>query len=206
MTITFTEALLYAGAMVILFLTPGPVWVALMARSLSHGMRGALPLALGVVIGDFTWPFIALLSIQELSGLYAEMLVWLRYSAAGIFWLMGTHLIRTASRPISTQNKLTRPGFVAGFLAGLLVIIGNPKAILFYMGVLPGFFDLSSITLPDIIVIALISSLLPFTGNLLLAAWLGRIRNVLSSPKALTRLNHASGVLLIIVGVVILLT
>lgn len=206
MTITFTEALLYAGAMVILFLTPGPVWVALMARSLSHGMRGALPLALGVVIGDFTWPFIALLSIQELSGLYAEMLVWLRYSAAGIFWLMGDHLIRTASRPISTQNKLTRPGFVAGFLAGLLVIIGNPKAILFYMGVLPGFFDLSSITLPDIIVIALISSLLPFTGNLLLAAWLGRIRNVLSSPKALTRLNHASGVLLIIVGVVILLT
>jgi threonine/homoserine/homoserine lactone efflux protein len=159
-----------------------------------------------VVIGDFTWPFIALLSIQELSGLYAEMLVWLRYSAAGIFWLMGAHLIRTASRPISTQNKLTRPGFVAGFLAGLLVIIGNPKAILFYMGVLPGFFDLSSITLPDIIVIALISSLLPFTGNLLLAAWLGRIRNVLSSPKALTRLNHASGVLLIIVGVVILLT
>ena len=206
MPITFTEALLYAGAMVILFLTPGPVWVALMARSLSHGMRGALPLALGVVIGDFTWPFIALLSIQELSGLYAEMLVWLRYSAAGIFWLMGAHLIRTASRPISTQNKLTRPGFVAGFLAGLLVIIGNPKAILFYMGVLPGFFDLSSITLPDIIVIALISSLLPFTGNLLLAAWLGRIRNVLSSPKSLTRLNHASGVLLIIVGVVILLT
>ena len=206
MTITFTEALLYAGAMIILFLTPGPVWVALMARSLSHGMRGALPLALGVVIGDFTWPFIALLSIQELSGLYAEMLVWLRYSAAGIFWLMGAHLIRTTSRPISTQNKLTRPGFVAGFLAGLLVIIGNPKAILFYMGVLPGFFDLSSITLPDIIVIALISSLLPFTGNLLLAAWLGRIRNVLSSPKALTRLNHASGVLLIIVGVVILLT
>ena len=206
MTITFTEALLYAGAMVILFLTPGPVWVALMARSLSHGMRGALPLALGVVIGDFTWPFIALLSIQELSGLYAEMLVWLRYSAASIFWLMGARLIRTASRPISTQNKLTRPGFVAGFLAGLLVIIGNPKAILFYMGVLPGFFDLSSITLPDIIVIALISSLLPFTGNLLLAAWLGRIRNVLSSPKALTRLNHASGVLLIIVGVVILLT
>ena len=206
MTITFTEALLYAGAMVILFLTPGPVWVALMARSLSHGMRGALPLALGVVIGDFTWPFIALLSIQELSGLYAEMLVWLRYSAAGIFWLMGARLIRTASRPISTQNKLTRPGFVAGFLAGLLVIIGNPKAILFYMGVLPGFFDLSSITLPDIIVIALISSLMPFTGNLLLAAWLGRIRNVLSSPKSLTRLNQASGVLLIIVGVVILLT
>jgi threonine/homoserine/homoserine lactone efflux protein len=206
MTITFTEALLYAGAMIILFLTPGPVWVALMARSLSHGMRGALPLALGVVIGDFIWPFVALFSIQEISGLYTQILVWLRYGAAGIFWMMGAQLIRTASRPISTQNKLMRPGFTAGFVAGLLVIIGNPKAILFYMGVLPGFFDLRSITLPDIIVIALISCLIPLTGNLLLAAWLGRVRTVLSSPKALTRLNHASGVLLILVGLVILLT
>jgi threonine/homoserine/homoserine lactone efflux protein len=86
------------------------------------------------------------------------------------------------------------------------VLIGNPKAILFYMGVLLGFFDLRSITLPDIIVFALISCLIPLKSNLLLADWLGRVRAVLSSPKALTRLNHASGVLLILVGLVILLT
>jgi hypothetical protein len=34
----------------------------------------------------------------------------------------------------------------AGFLAGLAVILGNPKAILFYMGMLPGFFDLRALT------------------------------------------------------------
>ena len=29
---------------------------------------------------------------------------------------------------------------LAGLLAGILVILGNPKAILFYIGILPGFF------------------------------------------------------------------
>jgi threonine/homoserine/homoserine lactone efflux protein len=29
----------------------------------------------------------------------------------------------------------------AGFISGVLIILGSPKAILFYMGVLPGFFD-----------------------------------------------------------------
>ncbi|MGR3567612.1 MAG: LysE family translocator, partial [Pseudooceanicola nanhaiensis] len=51
MTITPSEIALYAGALVILFFTPGPVWLALTARALSGGFNAAWPLALGVVVG-----------------------------------------------------------------------------------------------------------------------------------------------------------
>ena len=34
MTISLTEIALYSGALLILFLTPGPVWVALTARAI----------------------------------------------------------------------------------------------------------------------------------------------------------------------------
>ena len=37
MTLWFWDVLLYAGALLVLFLTPGPVWVGLIARSLSGG-------------------------------------------------------------------------------------------------------------------------------------------------------------------------
>ena len=40
----------YAFAMFILFLTPGPVWVVLLARIFSNGWAGGLPLAFGVII------------------------------------------------------------------------------------------------------------------------------------------------------------
>ena len=43
---------------------------------------------------------------------------------------------------MDADSRLTRPGRWAGFAAGVAAVIGNPKAILFYMGVLPGFFDL----------------------------------------------------------------
>ena len=49
MTISATDILFYAGALFILFLTPGPVWVALTARAMSGGFAAAWPLALGVV-------------------------------------------------------------------------------------------------------------------------------------------------------------
>ena len=45
MTITLDGLLLYCGALVILFLTPGPVWVAIIARGLTGGFSGAWPLA-----------------------------------------------------------------------------------------------------------------------------------------------------------------
>ena len=52
MTVSFIELLIYAGGIFILFITPGPVWVAIVARTLSGGFHAAWPLALGVVVGD----------------------------------------------------------------------------------------------------------------------------------------------------------
>ena len=66
MTVSPFDLALYAGALFILFLTPGPVWVAVAARTLAGGFHSAWPLALGVVIGDMIWPLIAILGVTWL--------------------------------------------------------------------------------------------------------------------------------------------
>jgi len=203
MTLGPGEIALYAGALFALFMTPGPVWVAIIARGLSSGFNGVWPLALGVVIGDVIWPLVAVFGISLLISVYADFLILLRYAGAVIFLVMGIGLIRHADRVIGRNSALTRPGMWAGFLAGLLVILGNPKAILFYLGVLPGFFDLSRVTGWDIAVICGISALVPLLGNLMLGLFLGRVRALLTSAQALRRINIGAGLLLIAVGIVI---
>lgn len=206
MTIQAADLALYAAAVFVLFLTPGPVWVALVARAVSGGFHAAWPLALGVVIGDALWPLAAIFGIVWITSVFSGFLLFLQWAAVAIFALMGIGLIRHAERTIAPDSRLTRPGMVAGFLAGVAVILGNPKAILFYMGMLPGFFDLSTITGPDIAAIMTVSMLVPLAGNLLLAASLGRVRRLLSSPGALRRTNRIAGGLLIAVAVVIAVT
>jgi threonine/homoserine/homoserine lactone efflux protein len=127
----------------------------------------------------------------------------LRWVAVAIFLVMGIGLIRHAGRSLATDSRLTRPGMWAGFVAGLAVILGNPKAILFYLGVLPGFFDLSGVTGADVAAIMGVSMAVPLAGNLVLAAFLGRARRLLAAPERLRRTNVAAGVLLIGVGVAI---
>ncbi|MEK9915152.1 MAG: LysE family translocator [Paracoccaceae bacterium] len=206
MTATFFDLALYAGGIFILFLTPGPVWMALVARTLSGGFGSAWPLALGVVIGDILWPIIAILGLSWVAMQYDGLLDLLKYVATLIFFVLGFSLISNPDRALNSDNRLTRPGQLAGFIAGVAIILSNPKAILFYIGVLPGFFDLSRVTLLDIVAICTISAVLPFLGNLTLSIMVDRVRHLPSSPATLRKVNTISGILLILVGVIIPLT
>jgi len=206
MTVSLFDLLFYAGALLILFLAPGPVWAALIARALAGGFRAAWPLALGVLIGDGIWPFLAVFGVSWLVSVYADFLLMLRYGGAVVLAIMGLMLVRHAGRAIQKDSRLTAPGARAGFSAGVLVILGNPKAILFYMGILPSFFDLASLSGWDIAAIVLVSMAVPFLGNIVLAAFLGRVRRLISSPRMLKRINAASGAALVLVALAIALT
>lgn len=203
MTLSLASLALYALAMVVLFFTPGPVWVAVTARALSGGYAAAVPLAVGVALGDLIWPAAAIFGLSWILTLYGDLLALMRWVAVVVFLVMGWLLITRAAEPPRADSRLTRPGAWAGFSAGVAVILANPKAILFYMGVLPGFFDLSSLTGLDIAAILALSCLIPIAGNLAMAALIDRARRLLRSPAALARVNRVSGGLLIAVGLAI---
>lgn len=203
MTLTLAQAALYMGALFVLFLTPGPVWLALTARTLAHGVGAVLPLILGVALGDMAWSLLAVLGLSWVVQSYAGIMVVLRWLAVVVFALMGLLLIRHADRGIEADSRFNRPGRWAGFVAGLAAILANPKAILFYSGMLPGFFDVTALSWPDIAAILAVSAAIPMAGNLTLALFIGRVRGLLTSPDALRRVNLTAGVLLIGVGLVI---
>jgi threonine/homoserine/homoserine lactone efflux protein len=206
MTLTAAQVALYASALFVLFLTPGPVWLATAARALAHGWVAAIPLVLGVALGDAAWSVAATLGLAWIVGSYGWVMEALRWVAVGVFALMGYLLIRHADRTISADSRLNRPGAWAGFLAGIAAILANPKAVLFYMGMLPGFFDLTSITATDVAVIAAVSMGIPLVGNTGFAWLVDRARRRFSSPERLARINRIAGGLLILVAVVIALS
>jgi threonine/homoserine/homoserine lactone efflux protein len=200
---TLYELGLYALGMLGLWAVPGPVWVALTARALSGGFRAAWPLAVGVALGDLLWPLAAILGLSWIHTVYGDILSLLRWVAAGVFIVMGVMLLRAPAGSLTGDNRMTKPGLWAGFTVGVAAVVGNPKAILFYMGALPGFFDLAVLTKWDIAAIIGISAGVTLGGNLLLALFLDRARALLSSEVALRRMNVGSGVLLVLVGMII---
>jgi len=128
----------------------------------------------------------------------------LRWIAAATFAVMGALLIAKSGTLLSADSKLTRPGRIAGLMTGVAAVVGNPKAILFYMTVLPGFFgDLSRLTAGDVAAILAVSVAVPLVGNLGLALFLDRARDIVSNPARVQALNKISGGLLLLVACVI---
>ena len=161
---------------------------------------------MGVALGDVVWSLTAVLGLAWLVGSLDWLMDVLKWVAVAVFALMGILLIRNADKDIAADNALTKPGAWAGFLAGIAAILANPKAVLFYMGMLPGFFDLGTLTVADIAVIATISMAVPLVGNTGFAILVDTARRRFSSPERLARINRIAGALLILVAVVIALS
>ena len=206
MTITNGQLVLYFGALIILFLTPGPVWIALIARTVSGGTKSAISLALGVSLGDFLWPIVVFFGLGFLVSLYSEILILFRYLAAIILTIMGIQTILNSRKKLHLNSQLTKSGFFAGFSAGFIAVTANPKASLFYLTLLPSFFNFDRINFFDIMIISIVSFSVPMTGNILMILFLSKVRFFLSSPNSVRITNVVSGVLLIGVGVIIGLT
>jgi threonine/homoserine/homoserine lactone efflux protein len=196
------DLLRYALALAILVATPGPVVVATVARTLSGGMGAALPLAAGVAVGDVLWPLLAIFGLAAIAELWGQVMQVLHYVGAGILIWMGWRLIARPRQALAERPDpaLLRRDAGRAFTAGLLVNLGNPKSIFFFMGLLPAFFHIAALTALDIVVIVAMSAALPFAGNLVWAAAAHGARRALNTPTMLRRVDRASGGALIGAG------
>jgi len=208
---SITDLYFYAFAMFILFLTPGPVWVVLLARIFSNGWSGGLPLACGVIIADFTWSFLAVISISSISEAIPSITKTLTWVAAGFFlylaiklWLKPSYDLNNIELSKVSSKLKFNSIYLESFMTGLLVNFSNPKAILFYISIMPGFFLLNQLTNTDAIIIASISALVPFIGNITIISLVSPVRQLMQSPSAQKKLNQISSILLLIVAVMIL--
>jgi threonine/homoserine/homoserine lactone efflux protein len=119
---------------------------------------------------------------------------------------MGMALVRWPNKILGEDTKLTTPGFIAGLLAGFAAVIANPKASLFYMTLLPSFFDFNALNAFDMVAICATSFFVPLAGNLVLALFIDKMRQFLASPNAIRRTNISAGIALILVGLAIAVT
>ncbi|MCW2304593.1 hypothetical protein M2324_003004 [Rhodovulum sulfidophilum] len=107
----------YAGADLPLFLTHGPVRLAITGRTLSGGS------AAGVAMGEAFSPPLTIFAL-------------LRPAASAFFLTMGTLLNRQAGHSTAADRRLTRPGTPAGFFDGMTAH-RHPTDFPFHMSLLP---------------------------------------------------------------------
>lgn len=196
------ELVLLSATLVALAALPSTSVGFVVLRSTQGGFRQGLAAAAGIAAGDLIFVLLALAGLAAAAAAFGAFFAVLRI-AGGVYliWL-GIRLIRAArSRPRDaappSATALNRSG---SFLGGLLLTLGDLKAILFYGSFFPAFVDIPSLGPADVGMIALLTVGIVGGVKVAYAAAGGRLHRRLqrSSPPPSARI--AAGGLLVGAG------
>ncbi len=196
------SALALFAAMTVLAALPSTSVFAVSARAAAHGFAHGAATSAGVVVGDIIFILIAIFGLAVLVETLGSMFALLRYlGGAYLIWL-GIRLWRLRRAAVADQDG-GQASLRTSFATGLLITLGDQKAILFYLGFLPAFVDLATVSATDVGIIVTIAILAVGGVKLTYAALADRARVLLGSGLG-SAMNGLAAIIMITVGLMLI--
>ena len=202
--IAWHSYLLYCGLYAIAIATPGPAVIAIVARALGSGFRSVVPGSLGILVGDLILMTLSAFGLAMVATAMGQWFLIVKIAGALYLLYLGYKYWTADVSEDAVLQSAVKQGFGRGFLAYLGLTLGNPKAIAFFVALLPmavnprelnwiGYLQLFAATCVLIPAITL--------GYAALAAQLSRF---VASRKARLRINKGAGAVMAGAGALIM--
>jgi len=192
------------GAMFLLAASPGPGLFAVVSRALASGFSHASVMVLGLILGDLIYLLLAIYGLSAVAQVLGEFFVVIKY-IGGIYLIYLGYKIwstKVKEQNIKAINEISRK---ENFFSGLFITLGNPKVIVFYLGFLPAFMNLSNLTNLDVL-IAVIIVASTLTIVILSYVYLAdKSRKLFKDKSSIEKLNKASGIVMMSAGGLLIL-
>jgi threonine/homoserine/homoserine lactone efflux protein len=189
--------LFYLGLYAVVVATPGPGILAIVARALGNGFRATVPAVLGNTLGDLIQMSLSAFGLSviahEMGGLFlfvklagATYLIWLGYK----YWtapVTGVPIITSSARQ--------------GFVSQLMLTLGNPKSLVFWLALMPTAIDLGR--LKGVGYLQLVAATLVVIPGVEFAYALlaSKVRSFLTSVTSRRHMNKSAAAIMICAGI-----
>jgi threonine/homoserine/homoserine lactone efflux protein len=197
--------LAFVAACIALALLPGPIVTLVIANGLRHGTRAALTNVLGAQAGLAIVIGVVAIGLTSLMATMGYWFDWVRFAGAAYLVWLGFRLIRSPVEGVSTDALPPPPPRGGFFLQGFLVLLSNPKVLVFFGAFIPQFMDMSKPHFPQVALLGATFMVTAVMTDMLYALLAGRARKFFSARR--TRLvSRISGGFMIGGGIWLALT
>ncbi|UXT99221.1 LysE family translocator [Agrobacterium tumefaciens] len=132
-------ALVY-GTYIVATASPGPSNMAIMGTAMRDGRLPALALTAGVITGSLFWAILAATGMSAVLAAYAQALFVIKIFGGVYLLYLAFRAGRSAMKPVSdfvsVDTGRATPRYRALYRQGLLMHIGNPKAIMAWIAIM----------------------------------------------------------------------
>lgn len=190
----------FVAASTIMVMIPGPTVLLVVSYALGQGWRTALPMAIGVALGDFTAMTLSMLGVGALLAASATVFTTLKVIGAAYLIYLGVKLFR-AGGALRVEPRKDASSAAKIMIHAWLVTALNPKSITFFVAFLPQFLDPDAGFFQQMLVFETTFLVLAFANALGYAAAASRARSLVRNERAIRIFNRAGGSLLVGAGV-----
>lgn len=200
---TFEIYIAYIVACFVIALVPGPTVTVIVANSLAHGSRAGLLNVAGTQLGLALMMAILVVGLSSVIAAMGWLFDWLRWAGAAYLVWLGWKLLRAPEAMVHIQkSSVPKGGFL---LQGFLVLMANPKALLWFGAFIPQFIDPTGNYVGQIVVLGVTAMAVALVSDGAYAVVTGRASAMLSR-KRVRLVSRLSGGFLIGGGIWLALT
>ena len=203
-SMSFSNAATILVTMFVLSIVPGPSVFLVIVRSMTSDLSQGLITIGGIVFANIIFILLVVYGVGALvasmDGLYAIIKF---AGSAYLFWL-GIKLLRAKVKQTEIE-QVEESSWHANLIAGFIVTISAPRAILFYVSFLPNVIDLTKARVPDVLLLMLIATVAVGGAKLPYALLAYRSSLFLQEEKPKRVMNLLAGVVMILIGCVVAL-
>lgn len=197
---TIETWLAFAAASAILLVIPGPTILLVVSYALGQGWRTALPMAVGVALGDFTAMTLSMLGLGALLAASATVFTALKWMGAAYLVWLGIKLWRAGGSLDAAPRTEAAPAWRMLAHAWLVTAL-NPKGLTFFVAFLPQFLDPARSFWGQMAIFEATFLTLAFCNALAYALAASRARSAVTRPGLIRAVNRVGGSLLIGAGI-----
>jgi homoserine/homoserine lactone efflux protein len=129
----------FLAATLVIMVTPGPSVALVTSQAIRYGPKIALRTLAGDAAGTTIHIVIATVGLQFLISAASYILPWMQVLGGGyLLFLAYQGFVETDH---GDQSEPSKSDSVSAFLSGFIACVSNPKAIIFFVALFPGFID-----------------------------------------------------------------
>jgi homoserine/homoserine lactone efflux protein len=185
--------LAYVLACVVITIVPGPTVTLIVANSLTYGARAGLLNVLGTQFGLALMLVVLLVGLASVIMVMGSLFDWLRLAGAAYLIWLGWKLLRASGSLEQHEVPEPRGGFI---VQGFLVLMGNPKALLWFGAFIPQFVDPKGDYVGQVILLGLTAMVVAALSDGAYAVVTGRASALLTRSRV-RLVNRIGGLCLI---------
>src|SRR5450432_121371 len=172
----------FVAACIALALIPGPVVSLVIANGLRRGTRAALVNIAGVQAGLAIVIGVVAIGLTSLMATMGYWFDWVRFAGAAYLVWLGIKLIRAPVEGVSADAPPPPPrgGF---FLQGFLVLLSNPKVLVFFGAFIPQFMDMEKDHFSQVVLLGATFMIIAGLTDAIYALAAGRARKFFSARR-----------------------